>query len=374
MKKLLIACILIYSIHGAAQQSDSIASAISVDASYIGDFVYNVHGGIQQGAAFLGMASLGIMLETNKLGLWKDGTLYIHGKSLHGKSPSANLVGDFQVISNIDGGEHSYLHECWYSQSFQNIHVTVGLQDANVELATSELGSHFINSSFGIPSLIANNVPTPIFPLTNVGVTIKAQLHKKVDVVAALYDGKPTHFDINRYNTDWELQKEDGVLSFVEIQYSSSQSNMYKLGYFNHSGLQEFNDSTRNFEQVFSRNYGLYGIADYILWSNIEQEKSLGIFTQIAASPKSINRHSMYVGGGIVYTGIGVARSVLGLAIAHARFNNKTSETAIEASYKAHIFSNVSIQPDVQYIIYPMGNEKRIPHALAGILRVIVEL
>jgi len=358
-----------------AQESDSSTTAITLDASYIGDYVYNMHGGLQQGAAFLGMASLGMLIETDKLGLWKGGSLYIHGKSLHGNSPSEQLVGDFQVISNIDGGEHTYVHEFWYSQTIGIFDITIGLQDANAELVTSEFGSHFINSSFGIPSLIADNVPTALFPLTNLGVTLNTQVNENISVVAAVYDGNPTHFDINKYNTDWQLQKEDGMLSFVELQYSASESNTYKLGYYNHSGLQEFNDSLQIFDEVYTRNYGVYGIVDQLIWKNEESRESFGIFVQGAISPKSINEHSVYVGGGAVYNGLGGKDNVLGLAIAHARFNsNLSSETAIEISYKAQLFSNVSIQPDVQYIMNPMGIDSQTSNALAGILRFTVEL
>lgn len=375
MKKLLLACAICYSINTMAQESDSTSTAITLDASYIGDYVYNMHGGLQQGAAFLGMASLGMLVETDKLGLWKGGSLYIHGKSLHGTSPSEHLVGDFQVLSNIDGGEHTYIHECWYAQSIGNTTITVGLQDANAELVTSEFGSHFINSSFGIPSLIADNVPTALFPLTNLGVTINAQLSEHVSLVAAVYDGNPTHFDINKYNTDWKLQKEDGILSFVEFQYAATETNTYKLGYYNHSGLQEFNDSLQLFDDVFTRNYGIYGIVDQKLWHNEEIEQSFGIFVQGAASPKSINDHSLYLGGGAVYQGLGGAQNVLGIAIAHAKFNTGSlNETAIELSYKAQLFSNVSIQPDVQYIIKPYGVDSNTPNALVGILRCTIEL
>ena len=375
MKKLLLACAISYGLCGVAQETDSSSTAITLDASYVGDFVYNMHGGLQQGGVFLGMASLGMLIETEKLGLWKHGSLHIHGKSLHGKSPSEQLVGDFQVLSNIDGGEHTYLHEFWYSQTIGISNITVGLQDANVELVTSAYGSHFINSSFGIPSLIADNVPIAIFPLTNLGITFTTELHEKLRFVAAVYDGKPTHFDINRYNTDWKLQKEDGILSFVEFQYRAKETHTYKLGYYNHSGLQEFNDSLQKYNDVFTRNYGVYGIIDQKLWQQEESKQSFGIFVQGALSPKSINEHSVYIGGGAVYSGLGGRENVLGLAIAHARFNaGLVSETAIELSYKAQLFSNVSIQPDVQYIIKPYGVGSNTPNALVGILRFTVEL
>ncbi|HPM13616.1 MAG TPA: carbohydrate porin, partial [Bacteroidales bacterium] len=88
-----------------------------------------------------------------------------------------------------------------------------------------------------------------------------------------------------------------------------------------------------------------------------------------------INEHSVYIGGGAVYSGLGGRENVLGLAIAHARFNaGLVSETAIELSYKAQLFSNVSIQPDVQYIIKPYGVDSNTPNALVGILRFTVEL
>jgi porin len=165
------------------------------EASYIGDVIGNVSGGKKTGALFLGMANIKIGFETKNLGLWKGGEFFLNGASTHGGTPSEKLLGDFQVASNIEAGNHTYLHELWYKHSFETFEIVIGLQDLNAEFVTSEYAGSFINSSFGIPSLIADNIPVPIFPLTALGIAGKFKISEDVAIQAAIFDGLPEDFE-----------------------------------------------------------------------------------------------------------------------------------------------------------------------------------
>lgn len=378
MKQIFIGILLGFPILAIAQTKDSVkvSDGFAFTASYIGDYFYNTYGGLQQGGAFMGKAAMGVTFNTQNAGFWKGGELYILGQALHGKSVSENYLGDFQVASNIDGGEHIYLHEFWFAQTFKGNKLTIGLQDLNVVCVVSELGSNFINSSFGTPSVIANNVPSALFPLTAFGATLELPISDSFQVVAAVYDGNPSHFDINPYNTDWKFKKSDGVLSIIELQLNSFKSSTYKLGYYNHTGLLEYNEETLQEEELFDSNYGMYAIIDQGLWKNENTKKSLSAFTQIMISSQEINNHNAYYGGGFVYSGLGNENSVIGLAIAHARFQEgvSKSETAVELTYNLQVSEQMSIQPDVQYIINPSGTETKLRNALVGGIRIAIEL
>ena len=162
--------------------------------------------------------------DTQNAGLWNGGQFFINGAVTHGRSPSELLTGDFQVISNIDAGDHIYIHEFWYRHSYKGFGITLGLQDVNVEFAGTENGSMFINSSFGIPPVISDNIPVPIFPLTALGITAKLELIGSISLKAAIYDGCPTAFEHNVYNTNWHLNTDDGTLAIAEIQWSTARS------------------------------------------------------------------------------------------------------------------------------------------------------
>ena len=138
--------------------------------------------------------------DTEKAGLWKGTFVYVNAANTHGAMPSAELLGDMQVASNIEAGNHTYIQELWIKQAFKNLELTAGLQDLNVEFAASEYGAMFLNSSFGILPIVSGNIPAPIFPLTSLGLTAKWNILKNTTLLAAVYDGSPSDFDYNPYN------------------------------------------------------------------------------------------------------------------------------------------------------------------------------
>jgi porin len=345
----------------------------STETSYIGDFAGNFAGGNKTGTAYLGMANIKIGLDPKKIGLWNGGQFLINGSCTHGNMLSADYIGDFQVASNIEAGNHIYIHELWYRHSLDVAEITVGLQDLNSEFVTSEFAGLFINSSFGIPSLIADNIPAPIFPLTGLGIATKFFLSEKLSLQAALFDGLPKDFSKNEYNLNWDLTDNDGVLAILELQISILPNNMpgmLKFGSYYHSRLKQKNEETGLIETIFNENYGFYFIADQKI-VNINENNGLGLFAQLAFSPGNINFHNYYIGGGIKYNGLfdECGHDNFGLAFAHAGFNNSEDETTIELFYRAPISGIFYIQPDIQYIINPAGTENKLGNALAAFIR-----
>ncbi|MBX3006876.1 MAG: carbohydrate porin [Melioribacteraceae bacterium] len=360
--------------------SDSTLSFNSIqkfnyEASYIGDFAGNLSGGIKTGSLFLGMANIRIGFETKNIGLWNGGEFFLNGASTHGGTPSEKLFGDFQVASNIEAGNLTYLHELWYKHSFEAFEITIGLQDLNAEFVTSEYSGSFINSSFGIPSLIADNIPVPIFPLTALGIMGKFNLSDDIAIQAALFDGLPENFENNQYNLNWNLNSNDGVLVFSELQLATKFGNLpgtVKAGYYYHSHLKETCSETKVTETVFDKNYGFYAIADQKIFRSGEN-RGLGLFAQLALSPSNRNSHNYYIGGGLNYQGIfdNEGQDALGVAFAHAGFNESSliNETTIELFYKTALTENLFIQPDIQYIFNPAGIGNKLNNALAVFMR-----
>ncbi len=359
-------------------QSREKQNPFTFNASYVGDGVANMYGGIKTGAVYLGMGNITVSFDTEKARLWKGGELYLNGASIHGASPTEKLVGDFQVVDNIDGGNHSYMHEIWYKQAFGNFSFTAGLQDLNADFAVSENGGEYINSSFGISSLISNNIPAPIFPLTALGLSFQWDIAPHFSWLGAAFDGVPTDFDDNAYNLNWELKKDDGVLVFTEFQLPNLfkfADGTIKFGGYYHSKLVVENEETHEDETVFNKNFGFYLVADQNIkeWDN---GCRLSAFIQGAVSPKDENAHNFYAGAGLnFYAPFKRKNDAVGLAVAHAGFHEGVHkhETAIEAFYKIQFTENISLQPDIQYVINPSGTDENLKNALVGILRFKLE-
>ena len=371
VKKLIlyILFILISISQSKAQDSSSVRSKpFSFEASYIGEVASNFTGGIKAGTTYLGLANLAAGFDTQKAGWWKGGEFRINAANTHGGEPSANLVGDFQGVSNIEAGNLTFLYELWYKQVIDNLSLTVGLQDLNTNFAKSQNGSIFTNSSFGIHSSIADNIPSPIYPLTALGATLQWNVPGHFNLQTAIFDGTPDDFENNPYNTDWKLSKNDGFLTVMEIQFPKSMINglagCYKIGSYYH----QHND-TIDLEQ---QNYGFYFDGDQDIYKTANGMMS--VFSQIGISPKKENKNNFYYSLGFHFSGISAKRKFdeTGIAIAYAGFGRTPSrnETAIELTYRIHVNETISLKPDLQYFINPSGTDAKLKNALTGLLRV----
>ncbi len=358
MKKtfLIIASLMGLTAYSRAQDSTHTENydPLKFEASYIGDNINNLSGGIKTGSCYLGMANLRLDFDFEKARLWKGGQFYINAANTHGGTPSSDLLGDMQVVSNIEAGDHTYIQEFWFKQAIGKLEFILGLQDLNIEFANSEHGALFLNSSFGVLPIISNNFAAPIFPLTTLGLTTKWNISENSSWINALYDGSPSDFDYNPYNVKWQFISGDGLLAISEYQYNTAikdRAGTYKIGVFSHSHIIEQN-LNRNFPDSLNHNlFGIYAHADQILWE--QNMRSFGLFSQLGYSPTEASTIDFYLGLGLNYAGLfsKKGKDVLGLAIAHEQFKKIIcSETTIELTYQYQISKNLFIQPDIQYI------------------------
>jgi porin len=122
-----------------------------------------------------------------------------------------------------------------------------------------------------------------------------------------------------------------------------------------------------------------YGVIDQMLWRvpGGPGERALNGFMRVAAAPDNRNAVSLYVDGGLTFRGLVDSRpnDQIGLAVAYGRVSPQVAafygdvvsttgtpmpipdyETTIELTYRAQLAPNLSLQPDLQYIIHPGGN------------------
>lgn len=367
------------AVNGFSQPGDNDrASALQLNASYKGDLVSNFRGGIKTGTTYLGLADLFLGFDTQKAGLWKGGQFLVRGANSHGGEPSATLIGDLQVVSNIEAGNHTFLYEVWYKQTISKLTATIGLQDLNGEFANSEVSSLFLNSSFGIHSVISSNIAAPIFPITKPGITLCADLSKKLTLKTAVYKGCPIDFESNPYNLNWDLLYEDGLLWINEAQFSwtgsREKSNVLKAGAFFHQHCEE-GDLLPGEEEIVSRDYGIYLVGEHQVSSTAEENGGLKIFYQAGLSPR--NDNFGYFGAGCSYTGLLSSKGsdVLGLAMASGMLNDdcRNNETTYELTYKVQLNQQIYIQPDLQYVVHPGGPDAQLKNATVGLLRLGID-
>lgn len=354
------------------------AAPLQYKVSMTGDMARSFTGGLRQGSACLGMAALNATLDTGAAGLWKNGSFSVTGVHTLGSMPSAELFGDAQVSSNIEAGNHTFLLELWFRQRFGKVEITAGLQDLNAIFALSESGGLYLNSSFGIIPVISGNIPAPIFPQTSPGLIVVRETGKAGSLSMALFDGQPTPFDTNPYNTRWKFDLEEGLLAVMEYSHQVSFKGLegnYRIGLFSHDHLFDSFRKQKLPEADHDPTLGGYIIADQHLLSRNAREVS--VFLQAGYSASSDSFIDLSAGMGINVSGLirGREEDMAGVAVTAGRFSgNKRTETAIELTYRMHIGDHTYLQPDLQYIIHPSGSQSGIPHCLAGFLRLGVSL
>lgn len=351
----------------------------NIHSSYIGEILTNHTGGIKTGTCYQGMANLMLSFNTQDARLWKGGTFYVNAAHTHGGDPSDQFIGDFQLASNIEADNLTYFHEMWYNQSIGKVDLTIGLQDLNVEFASSEYASTFINSSFGVHSTIADNIIAPIFPLTAFGVQFRYRISSQLSVKLIAFDGFPTDFSQNNpYNLRWNFKREDGLLNIVQVNYTSKFSEKlagsYSIGSYTHQHMSPEVVKKKSTWEI--TNYGFYVTGDQEI-ARYKSGSILSSFLQASISPSQKNENCYYLGLGLNYSGIFSSGNddIIGMAIAHAGFHSPIrNETTLELTYKYKLNDQFSLQPDVQYIINPSGTDQLLNNALISSIRFIIEL
>lgn len=362
---------------------------LSLGLVFTGDVVTNHSGGLKTGTKYLGNIDLTAALDTEKAGLWKDGTFFVYILNNHGAAPSGSNIGDLQVVSNIEATETTRLYEMWYEHHFDwsgVFSILIGQHDLNSEFNVTEYGGLFINSSFGIEPDVSVNVPVSIFPVAAPAARVKWEPTESIYFMAAVYDGDPGAPDVNKSGLRWRFSSDEGAMSiyeagyhFGEMENSRSLPGSYKLGFWYH---------TDSFDDVFSvdidgnplkhtGNYGAYFLADQMLVP-FEGAGGLGAFIQIGGAPEDRNMVDFYIGGGLHCRGLipGREGDMLGLAAAHASISDKmrrgqtldSHETTLELTYRAAITPWLALQPDLQ-VVYNPGADPSLNNAVVSLLR-----
>jgi porin len=355
---------------GARPQLDE--HGVIFELTYTGEVFSNLRGGIDSDDAteYRGNFDLTATLDTERLGLWRGGTFFVYLQNGHGRGISEEYVGDVQTLSNIDAHGFTQISEYWFEQSLfgDRLRVVLGKQDANADFSALDYGGDFINSSFGV----IPTVPIPTFPDPALGAAVFLEPADWMALGAGVYDGAP---DGGSSGFDTAFDGEGGGFGIVELTLRTSlvddtwNSGAYRIGVWYHSDdVEEITGAP--VPDTFSGSHGIYLAFDQLLFeerADPEDPQGLAAFAQFGWAPDDRSELARYVGGGLIYTGAIPDRDedVLGVGVAHARFSDRvkeldgrTHETAVEVFYRAQLTPWLSLQPDLQFIANPGGQEE----------------
>ncbi|OVE75917.1 hypothetical protein BVX97_02980 [bacterium E08(2017)] len=353
------------------------AKAIETELVITLEYISNVKGGIERGELLLGNVDLTAEIDTEGIGLWKGGTLFLYGLGNFnsGKLPT-EIIGDIQATSNIEAPDTAKLYEAWYNHEFLDgaLAILLGLYDYNSEFSVMEYAGVFPNSSFGIGPQISQVGPS-IFPTTSLALRLNAKPSPSSYMLVTLYDGVPGDPAHERSNPVI-LKESDGLFYGVEAGLTPDEdadSPYYKLAI---GGWYHTCDIEDCYGNETDKNGGIYILGELSVFREDDKNQGLGIFAQYGNAMEDRSEIAYSVIGGLNYTGLipGRDEDIFGLGVAHAVLSDDfratedgagldQAETAIEAVYAAYLTDRVTVLLDAQYVINP-SSEPDIEDAL----------
>ena len=344
---------------------------VALAAVYTADALANLSGGERRRGAYVDNLDLTASIDGQKaLGL-QDTCLFVYALYNNGARFSDGIVGDAQVVSNIETDVSAVrLYQAWIDRRFadQKASVRFGLYDLNSEFDAENASSVFTNSAQGIGTDFGQtglNGPS-IFPVTSFAVRGEVALSKTFLVRAAVMDAVPGD---PQHPARTTVHLGDGSLAVSEVNYDRSPLRA-GLGFWRYSEAFA-NLATGAFEHG---NAGWYGFVE------TTGEAGLGWFARFGRAAQAFNMFDATLSGGVTYTGLIAGDDMLGVAFSLARtgdtFRRATagasSELDIELTWQLPLSDHVTVQPDIQYVVNP-GANPALGNALVAGLRVVIQ-
>jgi len=405
---------------------------IDLELTYIGE-VFGAAGGIRQGVGYEHRFELDVDTDLEKLAHWDGATTHVSlfqiGQA-HGLI-AANFTGSLADPSYIEALPSTRLFTAWFQQNAfdDKVSLRLGQIAADDEFFISTTAQTLLNSSFGWAAILAANQfqGGPVYPLATPGVRLQVKPTDQLTFLTAVFSGAPAGANCtllpqqcNPTGTTFSLS--GGAFWVGEAQYGVNQEKdskgmpgVYKLGGWYatksfpdvHFGLTAAGAPVSLASPLsvaplaHPGNWGIYGLADQMVWRANTGPQSLNAFLRASASPSDRNLIEAYVDGGVglkaplpgrdndvlafgfVYSAI--STDVIGLDLDTASFAGiplpiRDQELVADLDYSYQVAPWWTIQADAQYINHPGGHvadpldpARPIADAFVGILRTTIK-
>ena len=371
----------------------------------------NITGGIRHGATYDGVTQLGLGIDTEKAFGITGGIFNVSALQIHGRNLTQLYLHNLQPVSGIEADQTTRLWELWYQQSLLGgkADMKVGQQSLDQEFMVDQYGAVFLNNAFGWSTLAVSDMPGggPDYPLSALGVRVRAEPSDAVTVLAGVFDGNPAGTNVgdpqqaNASGTNFNLH--NGALFIAEVQYSVNQPvtgadgktvqpdglpGTYKLGAWYNSGSfadQQYDSAGLPLTSPASNgmalqhrgDYSIYALADQMVWRpSPDSARNVGVFARVTGAPGDRNLISFSMNAGMVLKApfAGRDNDMVGLGMGYARYSYGTrdldeataqftqtnfpvrsAETFLELTYQCQVAPWWSIQSDLQYVLNVAG-------------------
>ena len=365
----------------------------------------NIHGGTQTGASSYSLFGVDIRLNTEALLGLKGGQFDIGGAVNFGTSLSRSYIGNtFPVqLSDVAGAQPRLTYLSYTQALLQNrLSVRVGRTTLNSvfgeEFAGSEAFKKFVSVGFDlVPQGLFLNVPGGAgYPRTTWGTRLKYSAMRHRYVQGAAYNADAKQLAGDRHGVDFSLHGpvfaigEAGLRHFRHPDDTTPSRNV-KVGGF-YSGGTHYSVKNGSLVPVKGLS-GFYALADQNLfrlnapsdtpksseelsrWGEAELERRVVAFASAVVVPEArTNIVPYFFNVGLISFGLSPSRprDLFGAGFAYGSHSRGPSagmsavgepsaprtpanEGTLEVTYGFALRPGVLLQPDLQYILHPIG-------------------
>ena len=368
---------------GGARNRIRDRGGLSLGGSYTAEWNSVLDGGVNQRGSFRNILAIEAELDLSAY-RWEGARVFFQYLSVNpegGVRGGSNDVGDIQGISNIETRRHlDIISELWFEQALfdERLRFKFGKMDANAEFAYVDAATDFAHSSAGISPTIFT---IPTYPDPATGATIFAMVHRTDNAAFTLgygiFDGAaaadgvetgrrgPSTFFNDRLSDDYfhiaqaELAWEDlGSIFGDALRARWLGKGRLSAGFWHHTGTFDRFDG--------SRQTGVNGVYATIEQRVVDwQQGGMDAFVQFGWTEDDISQVGTHWAIGFDAHGVFPHRpnDSLGLYASLAVLSDKTGaglgddELAIEAYYRLDRVGSLFLQPSVQFIANPGGND-----------------
>lgn len=370
------------------------SKGVNLEFVHKSDVLSVVSGGIKSGTAWMGNTEAGIQMDLEKLLGWEAATAYVHYHSQLGGKFNRDYVGSFIGVDNIENGVNTgQFDHAWVQKNFSgdSLSVLVGLYPVDSEFYVTDTSGLFIQPPYGPGNELSQSgqYGPPIFPVGALAMRLKyTSPNKSFYAQYALADGVPGDPN-NPRDTHIQLNKGDGTFSILEFGYTpqdgsgpsspSGQSapdaqtegeegeyfNKTAIGFWHYSArLDDLIDVDVAGNPVRHPSQGVYFLAERTLMVEKDHpSQGLSGFIRFGTASRDVHQADWVGSLGLRYHGLFPGRDddIAGIAITvnHAsdkyrRLNNAdSSQTSVEATYRAQINPWLALLPTLQYFHNP---------------------
>src|SRR4030081_710793 len=166
---------------------------IKFAATYIGEGLGNVSGGLRQGGVYDGRLNLAVDVDLQKLAGLEQLTFHANMFQIHGEGLSRNNLQNFFVVSGIEALPTTRLYEAYFEKKWGNnvVSLKAGQLAADSEFFNTKYTDVLTNSSMGWPAITSVDLPSggPSPPLAAVGARLLVNVGDNLSALGGVFGG-----------------------------------------------------------------------------------------------------------------------------------------------------------------------------------------